>query len=208
MKKSAGHRGAASDGVGGRKPEVAYKTQARAEANLREKLRLLMDVLNTQGATSEVRSSLVAKLPASVRQFNLWQLDEAQGDSLCANSNQTLKRYPELQLSVRSAVLAVRRQQMEAVAERGSREGRLASARRAQKIDRTLREIAERELVRARRELTIARSEAVQSRSQLLSLQVEAGVELDKLRERITALTEENAQLTSAFRKIVPLKRS
>ena len=191
----------------GSKPRVAYETQAKAEENLKNKLRRLLEALGAPVATEVERLSLLSGLPTSVRQFNHWKLIDQDGSSLRANSNATLKRHSELYISVKSSVSAIRKHQQEITLKRGDREERLVSARRRQKIDRTLREIAERELVRARRELTNMRSELVQLKNQLASLKIEAQSEIGGMNEKMCTLAAENSQLKLTLKKIVPLKR-
>ncbi|MGJ7538584.1 MULTISPECIES: hypothetical protein, partial [unclassified Variovorax] len=79
-------------------------------------------------------------------------------------------------------------------------------ARRAQHIERTLRQIAERELVRVRRELVVAKSESLTLRARLQSLIVEVNDNAACREDELQQLRSENARLASAAKRVVALK--
>ncbi|MGJ7538615.1 MULTISPECIES: hypothetical protein, partial [unclassified Variovorax] len=160
-------RGEATDTAPGRKPSVAYVSQLAAENNIRTKLALLVRWLRVDATEASGGNDVITGLapPTSVRQFNRWESALGSAQEFRRNSNDTLRKQAQLWSSVKDAIRAVSAKASCDEKPPSNREQRLATARRAQHIERTLRQIAERELVRVRRELVVAKSESLTLRA-------------------------------------------
>lgn len=200
-RKTKAIRGSLSDTKPGVKPSVAHASEEAAKANIRAKLRLIeAAILQAQAAGGD---RLPEGYPASRTKFNDWA-----PTALTSNANATLKRYPDLLQSVEAAVRLVRT--MESALSTPlvpERQARFEAARRAQRIHWTLRTIAERAAVGARREVASLREEMVVLKAAKDSAQREFDRILAELNGEIETLRFANAALAKQLKSVVPLRR-
>ena len=204
-KKSSGLvRGSASSTLMGKKPKVAYANENAAKINIANKIRVLKCAL--QDSTVD-RSSL----PRTPRQFNAWtssklpvNLDYA--DAFGTNAQATLKKHPELLISLDQLLILVN-----AAAERAKKMPRdrsevVARLKSDMRLHLVLRQIAERELVMARRQTIQSNAKYESLQSKMRSLERESQSQILGLTESIEQLEREKAVLVAAARKITPLR--
>lgn len=205
-RKTKAIRGSLSDTKPGVKPSVAHASEEAAKANIRAKLRLIeAAILQAQAAGGD---RLPEGYPASRTKFNDWAPTGSASAALTSNANATLKRYPDLLQSVEAAVGLVRT--MESALNTPlvpERQARFEAARRAQRIHWTLRTIAERAAVGARREVASLREEMVVLKAAKDSAQREFDRILAELNGEIETLRFANAALAKQLKSVVPLRR-
>lgn len=194
-------RGANTSTIGGSKPKVAFASEKIARDNIRAKL----EFLASQILALEQGAAASSDLPKTVRQFNQWTPEVAGGEKLGKNAQITLKKYPDL-LDTLSKVLSTIETLTRFKAKSETRTERVASARRAQQMHWTLRTIAERALVGARRDLAKLRDELIIMRCRLESSEDESRRQIIALKEEVEALRAENRKLQSASSRVVPIK--
>lgn len=203
-RKTKAIRGTLSDTKPGLKPSVAHASEEVAKANIQEKLLLLEAAISQNQAAGGER--LPDGCPASRTKFNEWAPLGKASAPLTPNANATLKRYPDLLQSVDAAVGLVRTMQSAlrtpAVPERPAR---LEAARRAQRIHWTLRTIAERAAVAARREAASLRGEMVVLKASKDSAQREFERMLAAQTVEIETLRTANAALAKQLKAVIPL---
>lgn len=205
MRKSKKNgRGALSDTKRGTKPAVAHESERQARENIERKLELLLKAIKKAQASG---SRLAEDYPSSRTQFNSWQPSLASGVALATNANDTLKRHSDLLLAVDDASKLAKVLKSEDQSSMPSREERLASARRAQRMHWTLRTIAERSAIAARREVAALRQSLVVRDALMKSAEDEFGRLLGELRKENEMLRAENSKLVREIGKIVPLHR-
>lgn len=205
-RKTKAIRGSLSDTKPGIKPSVAHASEEVAKANIQAKLRLLEAVILQAQAAGGDR--LPEGYPASRTKFNEWAPSGLASTALAPNANATLKRYPDLLQSVDAAVGLVRTMKSALrtplVPER---QARFEAARRAQRIHWTLRTIAERAAVGARREAASLRDEMVVLKAAKDSAQREFDRMLAELKTEIETLRSTNAALAKQLKAVIPLGR-
>lgn len=190
----------------GRKPKVALNSEAAAKANIQAKLRLIVDLNKNASTTAEFSAAYRGAAPLTVRQFNNWEIsDDALGIKVKKNANDTLKRYPDLLLSVQQGIAQLRTTRDEALS-KPTKEHRISSLRSQGQLHKVLRKIAERELIMARREVIESKASLAKVEGQLRALTQEAAKLLSDARADADTLRKELAQMTEAWKKIRPLK--
>lgn len=148
------------------KPAVAHSNQAGALSRIAVKRDLLVKIAThlpaTEGEAIEHRA-VVAALPSSVRQFNLWTAEGVPKKLLFGasgierNANETLRKS-DLLTSVQKAVALVNEARLAGKPD-APKTVKLARLRRDLDLANTLREIAEREVLRLRDALMAAEDE-------------------------------------------------
>ncbi|MGJ3702664.1 hypothetical protein [Variovorax sp. AFSI2.2] len=149
------------------KPAIADLNAAEAEANIRRKLTILTEALMQSTRPKHVRSAWApdmavaiesGALPTTIRQFNLWDTEAVPQDlkgklpSFRRNAGVTLKRHRQLMTNVEDVITALRKALLTPTVE-SRREHSVASLRRRIEGAKTMRQIAERELVASRQEV-------------------------------------------------------
>lgn len=185
------------------KPAVALATEQLAKANLIQKRQALKALVEIQNQDCQ------ESLPRSVRQFNKWLSsslpDEYRSWEFRANSNDTLKRYEGILLDVIDLVRAVKQASKQPPR---TREDRLVRLRDDKALHLTIRNIAERELVLARREVVKEQASLVTLKAQLKSSAAFSAKRIAELEGEIAVLRAENANLIALTRKVTPISRS
>lgn len=204
MSKKKESRGSASRSSQGFKPAVAFRLQDEAEMKLREKLDLLTRAVDQLNLSEN--ALLASDFPCSRRAFLAWQPIGPDGVQLGRNSNDTLKKHPEVLASVVDAVGAVKILQNATKGSTSSKADRLASSRRSQKLHLAIRQIAERALVAARKEAATHRKEVDVLKAKLASAEAEFKKSMEKLSVECHDLRRENARLAKTLAKSIPLK--
>jgi hypothetical protein len=203
-RKTKATRGSLSDTKPSLKPSVAYASEEFAKANIQEKLALLQAAISqTQAAGGE---RLPDGYPASRTKFNEWAPLREGSAPVTPNANATLKRYPDLLQSVDAAVGLVKMMQSAPrTPTLPERSARLEAARRAQRTHWTLRTIAERAAVAARREAANLRGEMVVMKASQDSAQREFERMLAAQTTEIETLRAANAALAKQLKAVIPL---
>lgn len=146
------------------KPKVAFALQDKARGNLQRKLDLLRSSIEQEAN--------LAAMPSSVRQFNAWAKDTNEATNRFErNANETLNRNPAMRSAVVELTALVKDLRQKRT--RG-RDESLARAREHVKLHKTIREIAEGEMRRARKEVQSLREENIALRAQCRSIAEEA----------------------------------
>jgi len=197
-------RGSSSNSHRRLKPVVADRLQEAAAAALEKKLSILTSAL--AGAMQQGIPSVPDGIPTSRRQFLAWCPIAPDGEQLGKNANDTLKKHKSLLSAVDETVDIAKAMKSQAPKAPSSKEHRLATSKRMQRLHWTLRMIAERALVAARKDFASARDEALLAKAKLASAQAEFRSELEKLTGECLALRQENARLTSQLSKTIPLR--
>lgn len=187
------------------KPEVAFSNQEVALRNIAAKRDLLLSVLKRASEhrlTGAALVEAVGKLPTSVRQFNRWTgeaLPTLWNPSLTVckrNANDTLRSSGML-ISVQRAIEMVTLADRVPPAET-KRTERIAKLQRDLKLANTLREIAERELIRVKQLLLAAAEEKRYLESTRFAAEREGS--------RLAALLPDGGSRTAAKGTVVPIK--
>lgn len=152
----------------------------------------------------------IANVPRSVRQFNKWSSEQLQ-EGLSAgdfgpNANATLARHSDILATVRELVSTAKAGRT--VDPAAGRDLRMARLERETAIHRTIRQIAECEMLAARNDVRKLASKVAQLEAVLKSTEENAAKLISELEARMEALKQENAELVSMARKITPLSRS
>lgn len=204
MKKgSLPNRGSSSNTIPGVKPKVAVETELAAKKNIEVKLRLLLISLK-EAAEGKSREDL-KKMPASPRQFNLWEVKDSAGLIVHKNSRLTLLRYPDLKLSIEGALKEIG-QLVDFEGKPRSKEDNLAASRRNSVLQKEMRLICERELVKARFQKEAAIERLAIEFDRYASLEKEFRRMLEELRAEISDLRIENRRLVQINSKIAGLR--
>jgi paraquat-inducible protein B len=207
-----GQTSAAKKRAGNRKPAVAFQSADAALSNIRVKLSLLREYLDGRGPFVQLDGKLsFTLLPSSIRQFNSWcsrDLKSLVNDDLpefSRNANSTLNKHAAELASIQSAVKALS-SKARAEGMRPNKEASLARARDESRLQKTLREIAERELKISRQAQERLRKDAELLRTQLKSLAEEARSQNESLSQELEQLRKQNALLAKTVRKVYPLR--
>jgi hypothetical protein len=187
------------------KPTVADVNASTALANIKEKLRVLEQL-------SESEADVVSQAPKSTRAFLLWTSEgadfpEGVGGNFGRTSRETLVKHAALARLVRELTKKC------SVASRGeakisNRAERVSNLQRSKSIANLLRQIAERELTSVRRDWIRINNARAQAEAQLLSFRAVMFDRLSSLEAEVQELREANAKLVALTRKLVPLKRA
>lgn len=185
------------------KPTVAEVNASAALANIKEKIRVLQQL-------SESEADLASQAPKSTRAFLRWTSEGAdfpEGISgrFSRTSRETLVKHTALArlVTVLTAKCAVASR---SEAKIPSRVERVSSLQRSKSIAILLRQIAERELTSSRRDWIKINNARAQSEAQLLSFRAVMSDRISTLEAEVQELREENARLIALTRKLVPLK--
>lgn len=191
-------RGASSDTKPGRKPAVANLTELAAKKNIYDKIELLKKQLQNS-ADGDVQCDM----PLSTRQFNHWTPSD-RGKKLSRNSQETLRRYPDMHSSV--IELVGKFKELAKPITKIGKEEAIASLRRTLNLHKTIRVIAERALICARDEKAKADAEAVRAKSALASERKASIARISELEQETASLRSANADLLKQLSKVVRLK--
>lgn len=188
----------------GLKPSIAYASEKAAKSNIERKLSLLSLMLR-HAHRGDLKSQEIESLPKSMRQFNCWAPTEADGNGLLRNSRETLLKYPDLLASISQAVEALR--SLRHTSHKAhEKERTLEAARRTGALNKLMREIAERELVRMRSALHSAQRALIVSEAKLESMTKECARLRNEDGKEIERLRAESADLRRRYREVVPLR--
>lgn len=197
-------RGGLTNTVPGTKPQVAFESEHAARANIEKKVQLLLRALKDIEAGGDVVQ--LERYPLTPRQFNLWQVEGAESPTVTKNSRLTLMRHLDLKLSAEGAMSRLKQLQLFASRKRNSNDS-LAAARRNSSLQKEMRQICERELVKARLQKEAALNKLTVVEERYASLQKEFRRIADELQDEVTNLKSENSRLTKEARKIFGLKK-
>lgn len=202
-KESLPKRGSRSSTSPGVKPSVAVETELAAKENLEKKLQLLLVALK-EAAAGGGREHF-EKMPTSARQFNLWEVKENEELIVHANSRLTLLRYPDLKLSIEGAVKKIV-ELVDSEEKPRSKLDNLAASRRSSALQKEMRLICERELVKARVQKDAAIERLAVELDRHKSLEKEFNRMLEELRAEVSDLRTENRRLVQINSKITGLR--
>ncbi|CAN7211157.1 hypothetical protein LJR066_000605 [Acidovorax sp. LjRoot66] len=203
--KKAGLRkkGDRTNTVPGVKPKVAADTELAAKINIEKKVHLLLSALKEFEKSADPGS--LKDLPRTTRQFNMWEVRDSKGLQVTRNSRLTLLRYPDLKLSAEGAMTHIEQHFAGAKKYRRKSEN-LASARRSGALQKEMRQICERELVKARFQKEEALRNLHVAEERYKSLEKEHHRFTEELRSETENLRDENKRLTQAVRKITGIR--
>ncbi len=208
-----GQTPAAHKRAGKRKPAVAFRLADAALENIKTKLLLLRECLVGRGPFVDATGKIdYASVPSSVRRFNSWRYEDIEnvgGDDLprfSRNANDTLNKHPAELASIQSTLKAIVAKARAEGEERPNKERSLARVREESRLQKTLREIAERELKLSRQELIKLRTKIELLETQLKSQAVEARKQSDSMLQELEHLRAQNSALTKTVRTVYPLK--
>lgn len=199
--------------AGKRKPAIAFRSADAALENIKTKLLLLRDCLSGRGPFVDAAGKIdLNSIPSSVRKFNNWRYEDIKkvGETklprFSRNANVTLNKHPAELASIQSAVKAIVTKARAEGEERPNKERSLARVQEESRLQKTLREIAERELKLSRQELIKLRTEIEFLETQLKSQADEARKQSDSMLQELEHLRAQNSLLTKTVRKIYPLR--
>jgi hypothetical protein len=196
----------------GKAPPIAALNAEAARLNIVSKLEIVRDHLaraanGVQPAVNSAVCLTVAHLPRSPRQFNMWESASLPQDvrslvpTFVRNSNATLKKHEKLHIQVVEQVGAVDKHFENPKPKEATRAALLRQLSQANR----LRAIAEKELIRARRELADERSKMDALEGEVSGTAVKAKEEAKELKSQLATLSSENARLTSIVKKTTGL---
>lgn len=196
-------------------PPVATENAEAARRNIDQKTKLVARYLARESGELQPAEALndvaleLSDLPASVRQFNLWESAALRADirdvvpSFSKNSNATLRKNHDLhQLVVR---------QLAALTLCGTppaqkQEATKSALLRRLAIANHLRAIAEKELIRSRREVMNHRDRVRALEAELNSTAAKSREEMGRLNEELASLKTENRRLLAAAKRTNTLR--
>lgn len=196
-------RGNSSSTIPGVKPKVAVEAELEAKDNIEKKLRLLL--ISIKEAVEGKSREGLKKMPTSPRQFNLREVKDGAGLTFHKNSRLTLLRYPDLKLSIEGALKEIGRL-VDFKGKPRSKEDNLAASRRNSILQKEMRLICERELVKARFQKDAAIERLAIEFDRYASLEKESRRMLEELRAEISDLRIENRRLVQINSKIAGLR--
>jgi len=194
-------------------PPIAAQNFEAARRNIATKLQILRDFLSwsasgVQAAAAPSANLTLSDLPRSVRQFNGWD-SAALREGLqplfakfFKNSNATLKKHEDLFELLVASMRAIDKNSSLSNAKEDSR----AALLRKLTLANRLRLIAEKELIRARRELANERSKIEGLEGANDSIAKKAKDKFKTLETQNTNLRSENIRLTALLRQSGKLK--
>ena len=159
------------------KPEIAYRSEKLARENIVLKLSLLAEIVKARAGLvrkvssldDDARQRFEPHVPRTVRQFNLWARESLPKDlqdilpNFSRNSNETLRRHPDLKGSVAEAITAFRSSDTPA----SPKLDRISVLRNKLSLANRLRIIAEKELISQKYRIIKLQDELVTLRAQL-----------------------------------------
>ena len=196
-----GVRGNTAPGV---KPKVAFEAEDIAKGNIQQKIQLLLRALKDVDAGADVAQ--LGNYPLTLRQFNLWHSETSGGQAVTKNSRLTLLRYSDLKLSAEGAMARLRQLKVSIEKKRSSSDN-LAAARRNSLLQKEMRLICERELVKARLQRQDALNKLTSSEERHKSLEKEFRRVVGEMRAEIDRLKSENNQLIKNSEKILSFRK-
>ena len=194
-------------------PSIAAHNAEVARRNIAAKLDLLADYLSRaagglQAADASSHGALTLEdLPRSPRQFNGWESVALRQEvrsrviPFFKNSNATLKKHEDLHVLVIERIRAIGQSNAQASAKEQSR----AALLRKIALANRLRQISEKELIRARRAVSTERAKTEALEAVVASTAAKAKEQVKELHGEIAALKRENTRL-SALAKRTTLK--
>ena len=201
--------------AGGRKPDVAFQSAKAALGNIRCKLNILQACLAGNGPLVDANGKIIHEfIPESKRQFNNWRSDDLKNSiqaglpSFTKNANSTLNKHASERASIETALERIKVIRETADSGGNTKEDKLSRLRDESRLQKTIREIAERELAKTLRELTKLRTEIVSLKIQLKSQAKEARQQSELASSELDELRSRNASLAATLRKVTPLKEN
>jgi septal ring factor EnvC (AmiA/AmiB activator) len=176
------------------RPDIADRNKDAGAENIREKLRALKSLVKHDNP------GVRATGPHSTRQFCKWQ---------SGTSPDTLRKreYRDEAAAVKTLTALCKAAAAEVEDTKNRKVENVAALRRKCELHQVIREIAETELVKARRELLVANSRSMSLEAQLASSKLEASKHFAELDAQLDGLRFEIAALTADRRKIVGMRR-
>lgn len=181
----------------GRKPAVAFKNNLSAEKNIAAKLDLLQSLL--------MNRPLPVGLPESLRHFHtLWKPVGLDGIQLRTNgpATEAAKKYREAIITTIGAVSEARKEETKSLKKPDS----ASKLRKAAKLERVMRKVAERTIVKQRLAVDGLMSQIKVAESKLNSHLKESAAAVAALRSEIALVKRENAELTEALARVSPMR--
>lgn len=196
-------------------PPVAAENAETARRNIDQKIKLVTQYLIRESGEIQPTESVsnvplaLSDLPTSVRQFNLWESAALRADirdlvaPFSRNSNSTLKKNSDLHQLVIHQLTALAASKTTSVQKKEATKSALL---RKLAIANHLRTIAEKELIRARRELMGHRDRVRALEAELNSTAAKSKEEIDRLNEELASLKADNARLVVAAKRSKTLR--
>lgn len=198
----------------GQAPPVGLVNEERARENLQAKLSWIQawvkKVLDQDGEMSSEPSLPLSALPRSQRAFNAWASSDLPGDvsdlygPFHKNANSTLLKNAAILQDLRS-YFEILKQSEKTDSARKKREN-VADLHRKRNMEKALRVIAEKELVRARAQLWKNREELKSLRAEFESTEAYAAERIAKLESELKQATAERAELARTLSKVVGMR--
>ncbi|MFI8619249.1 hypothetical protein ACIGHN_27530 [Acidovorax sp. NPDC077693] len=200
MKLPVSRRGASSDTVPGRKPTVAHLNEDASKSNLELKVKILSCYVSAleRGVLREINS----EIPLTQRQFHLWTYEDPELGKVTPNGRLTFLKYSDIVLSVNQLLNKISELHRNASG-KPSRSDNLAAARRSSGLQKLMRQICEREVVKMRATIKKLNGELETAKAQYSSLERKSVEMLGELEAEIVSLKKSNQELTKQHRKII-----
>ncbi|WP_304351420.1 hypothetical protein [Comamonas testosteroni] len=190
------------------------ENEERARENLLAKLSLIqawvIEFLSPDGAESVKTLVPLSALPRSQRAFNAWTSSDLPDTALSScrpfhkNANSTLLKNVTILKDLRD-YFEILKQSEKTDSVRVKREN-VAGLHRRLSMEKTLRRIAETELVRARAQAWRCREELKSLRAELESTEAHAAEMIAKLEALLKQTTAERAELANTLSKVVGMR--
>lgn len=198
----------------GQAPPIGLENEKRARENLQAKLSLIQawitGVLETSSVECKNLRLPLAELPKSQRAFNAWTSSNLPESVLRThgpfykNANSTLVKNGPILQQLR-AYLEILKQSDKNDPTFVKREN-VASLHRRITMEKALRGIAERELVRARAKSWIANEELKALQAKFESTEAYAAERISQLETLLKQVTAERAELAHSLSKVVGMR--
>lgn len=198
----------------GQAPPIGLENETRARENLRVKLSVIQAwvtrLLDQDGATSKEPLVPLSALPRSQRAFNAWKSIDLPSNAakfygpFHQNANSTLLKNGTILQDLRDYFQILTQSEKTDSARR--KQENVTGLHRRLAIEKTLRGIAENELVRARAEVWRSREELKSLRAEFVSTEAYASEKIERLEDMLRHASTERAELTRTLNKIVGMR--
>lgn len=198
----------------GQAPPVGIRNAERARENLKAKL-IVIEAWVKEFLASDCTESVeplipLNALPRSQRDFNAWESEDlpislsSKFALFHKNGNATLLKNSDL-LEVLVDYFKILRKAEAADPARRKKES-VASLHRRLAMEKTLRRIAEKELVRARAQVWKSHQEQELLRAEVRSADAKAAEIIEELEAMLQQVTSERADLANALKKVAGIR--
>jgi hypothetical protein len=199
----------------GQAPPVGLENAQKARENIRAKLSLIGDwvkeIALSENSISRVALAPFSALPRSQREFNAWDSSTLPSSVISIhgpfhkNANTTLLKNQDLLSSLRQYFAVLKQSETEAPARR--KQESIASLQRRLTMEKTLRDIAEKDLVRVRAKLWQSQKEEEILRAELRSAETKAVEMIEELQQLLAQVSAERAELIRTVKKVSGIRK-